>query len=86
MAFVDIGVNIGVHSLYMAMMGIDTFGVDPSQDNLMRVNIHLGLLMIIIQRESDMYLGLPCSQEELRSEQGQPLQERGRHGQAEGVP
>ena len=42
MAFVDIGVNIGVHSLYMAMMGIDTFGVDPSEDNLMRVSLSQG--------------------------------------------
>ena len=53
MVFVDIGVNIGVHSLYMAMMGIDTFGVDPSEDNLMRVSIPLSLQKIIIQRESD---------------------------------
>ena len=54
MVFVDIGVNIGVHSLYMAMMGIDTFGVDPSEDNLMRVSIPLSLQKIIIQRESDI--------------------------------
>ena len=72
MVFVDIGVNIGVHSLYMAMMGIDTFGVDPSEDNLMRVSVSLGSAKDH-NSERKVIVGLPCSQEELCSEQGQPL-------------
>ena len=36
--FVDIGVNIGVHSLFMAMNGLKIFGVDPSEENLLHVS------------------------------------------------
>ena len=44
MVFVDIGVNIGVHSLFMAVNGIKIFGVDPSEENLLRVSLEKHIL------------------------------------------
>ena len=42
--FVDIGVNIGVHSLFMAVNGIRIFGVDPYEENLLHVSLYKHLL------------------------------------------
>ena len=36
--FVDCGINIGVHSLFMAANGIRIFGVDPLEENLLHVS------------------------------------------------
>jgi hypothetical protein len=36
--FLDCGINIGTHSLYMARNGYKTFGVDPLTANLVRVS------------------------------------------------
>ena len=45
LVFVDIGVNIGVHSLFMAANGIKVFGVDPSEENLLRVSLKKQLFL-----------------------------------------
>ncbi len=39
--FVDCGINIGVHSLYMAENGCRVYGVDPITPNLLRVSVLL---------------------------------------------
>ena len=39
--FIDCGVNIGVHSLFMAMNGVRVFGVDPLEENLLHVSCSL---------------------------------------------
>ena len=36
--FVDCGINIGVHSLFMAANGIRIFGVDSLEENLLHVS------------------------------------------------
>ena len=56
-AFVDCGVNIGVHSLFMAVNGVRIFGVDPLEENLLHVSCtfyvknhaeYLPLMLVII--------------------------------------
>ena len=37
--FLDCGINIGVHSLFMAVNGIRIFGVDPLEENLLHVSL-----------------------------------------------
>ena len=39
--FIDCGVNIGMHSLFMAVNGVRIFGVDPLEENLLHVSCAL---------------------------------------------
>ena len=36
--FLDIGANLGIHTLYAAKMGFKTWAVEPQQRNLIKVN------------------------------------------------
>ena len=37
--FLDIGANLGVHSLYVAKLGYRVVAVEPQENNLIKVNI-----------------------------------------------
>lgn len=41
MVFVDFGINVGAHGLFMLQSGCRVFGVDPITTNLLRVKIAL---------------------------------------------
>ena len=44
--FVDCGINIGVHSLFMAANGIRVFGIDPLEENLLHVSLTFEMCVI----------------------------------------
>ena len=37
--FLDIGANLGIHSLYAAKLGFKVWAVEPQQSNLLKVDI-----------------------------------------------
>ena len=46
--FLDIGANLGIHSLYAAKLGFKVWAVEPQQSNLLKVNFeNINIVSII---------------------------------------